>query len=334
MAVYYDKKHKMGEKNMKNVKEPLISVIVPVFNVSLFLEECIYSIINQTIYDLQIILIDDGSTDDSGDICDQFEEREKRIMVIHQSNAGVSAARNIGIQMAKGKYISFVDADDVLPKDAYKLLLDRLSDYPTLIMGRMQRISECGTLLDMSAKFQTKKVDSSIFLNDLFEEKKFTYLGYLLDKLFLRSIIKMNNLMFDQSLKVNEDRMFILQYVMYIDKVVFINDVVYYYRQRSDSIITATRRSSTVTDSEMTVIKSFKDMQKVCSNYSEELYFTCGRKAFECSLDLLNRVSKEDIEKRKVLKEFLLENSRICLNNPLYGVLDRLKIIEHTILKK
>lgn len=319
---------------MGDSKQPLISVIVPVFNVARFLEECISSIINQTIYDLQIILIDDGSTDGSGSICDRFAERDKRILVIHQTNAGVSNARNAGIRVAKGKYISFIDADDMLPKDAYKILLDKPLDYPALTMGRMQRISEDGALLEQSLEFYTGEIESSIFLKDLLEEREFTYLGFLWDKLFLHDVIEKNGLLFNQEIKLNEDRLFILQYMFYVKKVFLINNVVYYYRQRSNGIITMTRKNSTVTDSEMTVVQSFKAMQKVCKDHSEELYFICGKKAFESALDLLNRVSKKDTEKRKILKKFLLENSCICLVNPQYRVFDRLKIIGHTILKK
>lgn len=335
MAVYYDKEEKyLDGESMKDSKQPLISVIVPVFNVACFLEECISSIINQTICDLQIILIDDGSTDSSGSICDQFAERDKRILVIHQTNAGVSAARNVGIREAKGKYISFIDADDMLPKDAYKVLLDKTLDCPALAMGRMQKISENGVLLEQSREFYTEEIGSSIFLKDLLEERKFTYLGFLWDKLFLHDVIEKNGLLFNQEIKLNEDRLFILQYMFYVKKVFLVNNIVYYYRQRSNGIISITRRNSTVTDSEMTVIQSFKEMQKVCRDYSKELYFICGKKAFESALDLLNRVSKKDTEKRKILKKFLRENSHICLENPQYRVFDRLKIIGHTILGK
>lgn len=335
MAIYYDKEEKyLDGESMKNSKQPLISVIVPVFNVAHFLEECISSIRNQTICDLQIILIDDGSTDSSGSICDQFAERDKRILVIHQTNAGVSAARNAGIRKAKGKYISFIDADDKLPKDAYKALLDKTLDYPALVMGRMQRISENGLLLEQSREFYTEEIKSSYFLKDLLEESKFTYLGFLWDKLFLHEVIEKNGLLFNEEIKLNEDRLFILQYMFYVKKVFLVNNVVYYYRQRSNGIISTTRRNNTVTDSEMTVVQSFIELQKACRDYSKDLYFICGKKAFESALDLLNRVSKKDSEKRKILKKFLIDNSCICLANPKYGVFDKLKIIGHTILKK
>ena len=92
----------------------LISVIIPVYNVEQYLNRCVDSVINQTYKNLEIILIDDGSTDNSGKICDEYSQKDKRVKVIHQKNMGVSNSRNKGINIAKGKYITFVDSDDVL----------------------------------------------------------------------------------------------------------------------------------------------------------------------------------------------------------------------------
>ena len=89
-----------------------ISIIVPVYNVELYLEECIESIIAQTYKDVEIILIDDGSTDKSGAICDKIALKDERIIVVHKVNGGLSSARNLGIEIAQGKYIIFVDSDD------------------------------------------------------------------------------------------------------------------------------------------------------------------------------------------------------------------------------
>lgn len=317
---------------MKDINKPLISIIVPVFNVARFLDECVLSIINQTIQDLQIILIDDGSIDESGVLCDQFAERDDRIMVVHQANAGVSAARNAGLRVAEGMYIAFVDSDDVLPENAYEILLMNVQEN-FLPMGHVQLMTEEG-MLQNSSCFERKEISQSEFLRDLFLEKEFSYLGYLGDKLFCRRIIENYHLRFDEKIKLNEDRLFVLTYLLHCDGVVFDEHVVYYYRQRSNGVITTTRRNVTVTDSEMTVLRSFREMQKISRSYSEELYFICSRKAFECALDLLNRVSREDALKRNVIKDFLQENSRICLQNPQYGICDRLKIIGHTMLGK
>lgn len=317
---------------MENKKEPSISVIVPVFNTARFLEECIVSIINQSFDDLQIILVDDGSTDGSGQICDRFAEKDERITVIHQSNAGVSAARNVGLREAKGKYIVFADCDDTLPQDAYENLIKEVKEN-YLSMGCVRLMSENGTLQN-SLSFGEKEISIDTFLKDLFLEKKFPYLGYPVDKLFQTKLIKKYGLSFDESIKLNEDRLFVLAYALHCKGVIFSEHIIYNYRQRESGVIQSTRRNATVTDSEMTVLDSFRKMRNICRDYSDELYYICSRKAFESALDLLNRVSKEDKNKRKLLRIFLLENSRICLSNPQYTMVDRIKIIGHTLLKK
>lgn len=313
-------------------KDPLISVIVPVYNAEHYLKECVASITNQTIFNLQIIIIDDGSTDGSGEICDKLAITDKRITVIHQMNSGVSAARNTGLRIARGKYIAFVDSDDILPEDSYANLLSSIKkEY--LAMGRIQLMTEKDMLLDSSC-FAENEVPREEFLKELFLENKLPYLGYVWDKLYYRSIIEKYQLCFDEKIKLNEDRLFVLTYLFHCKGVVFNESIVYCYRQQSKGVIFSTRKNDTVTDSEMTVIRSFEKMKKICKDYSEELYFICVRKAFECALDLLNRVSKKDVIKRKVLKKFLYKNSCICLKNPQYGIWTRLKIVGHTILEK
>lgn len=104
----------------------LLSVIVPVYNVKPYLEKCVESIVNQTYHDLQIILVDDGSTDGSQDICDEYAQKDSRIIVVHKENGGVSTARNEGMERAKGDYIAFVDSDDWLERNMYEVLINQL----------------------------------------------------------------------------------------------------------------------------------------------------------------------------------------------------------------
>lgn len=106
----------------------LVSVIVPVYNVEKYIRKCIESIITQTYTNLDIILIDDGSTDKSGKICDEYEKLDTRITVIHKKNGGLSSARNSGLDIAKGKYIGFVDSDDYISIDMYEVLLRYMED--------------------------------------------------------------------------------------------------------------------------------------------------------------------------------------------------------------
>lgn len=107
-----------------SVMQPLLSVIIPVYNVEKYLKRCVDSIINQTYENLEIILVDDGSPDKSGGICDEYAKTDKRIKVIHQENAGLSGARNSGISAAKGDFITFVDSDDWIDKDMYRQMLE------------------------------------------------------------------------------------------------------------------------------------------------------------------------------------------------------------------
>ena len=106
--------------------KPLISVIVPVYNVEEYLPKCLESIINQTYKNLEIILVDDGSTDNSGIICEDYAEKDKRIKVVHQTNLGISAARNAGLDLCSGDYITFVDSDDYIECDEIEVLVDQI----------------------------------------------------------------------------------------------------------------------------------------------------------------------------------------------------------------
>lgn len=114
--------------------ELLISVIVPVYNVEKYLSKCLDSIINQTYKNLEIILIDDGSTDDSGKICDEYSKMDKRVKVFYQQNQGVSAARNKGIDLATGEYLTFVDADDWIEKDYFEKAVEYLNKFNPVVM--------------------------------------------------------------------------------------------------------------------------------------------------------------------------------------------------------
>ena len=107
------------------MNSPKISVIVPVFNTEKYISECIDSILAQTFTDWELILVDDGSKDNSGKICDEYATKDSRVRVLHQPNGGVTSARSNGVKNAKGEWITFVDADDTLPVDALKMMIEK-----------------------------------------------------------------------------------------------------------------------------------------------------------------------------------------------------------------
>lgn len=112
---------------MQNLE--LISVIVPVYNVEKYIRECLDSIVNQTYKNLQIILVDDGSTDNSGKICDEFAKKDSRITVVHQENQGAGAAKNAGLDLIKGEYFSIIDSDDYIDLSMYKIMVSLMEQY-------------------------------------------------------------------------------------------------------------------------------------------------------------------------------------------------------------
>ena len=117
----------------------LLSIIVPIYNTEKYLEDCLQSILNQTFSDYELILVNDGSTDSSPEICEQYAERDGRIRVIHKENGGVSSARNCGIEIAQGNYIWFVDSDDTIAYDALQVLNEYIREKPDLIVFNSPR---------------------------------------------------------------------------------------------------------------------------------------------------------------------------------------------------
>lgn len=123
---------------MARYDSPLVSVVIPVYNVEQYLEKCIASVINQTFTDYELILVDDGSTDGSGDLIDEWSQRDDRIRVIHKDNGGLSSARNCGIETAVGKYLTFIDSDDYVAKEYLEVLVSIMEEHPG------ETIAACG----------------------------------------------------------------------------------------------------------------------------------------------------------------------------------------------
>ena len=152
----------------------MISVIVPVYNVESYLRRCIDSIINQTYRDIEIILINDGSTDNCGAICDEYAALDGRITVIHKANGGLSDARNAGIDIATGEYLAFVDSDDFITEDACEYLLHQATTYNAdIVTGTIKQYSHLSEVELFTDEAETvEQLDSEQALKELFMQKK------------------------------------------------------------------------------------------------------------------------------------------------------------------
>lgn len=211
-----------------------ISVIVPVYNVEEYLDKCIESLIGQTYKNLEIILVDDGSEDKSGEICDSWKYKDSRIKVIHKKNGGLSDARNAGMDIATGDYIGFIDSDDYINKRMYEILLNNMNDYNSDIsVCSIEKVYETNEIYN--SVITNKNI--SIFtaeeaLRDLIEEGILKQTVW--NKLYKKSVIE--NIRFEFG-KIHEDEFWSYQVFGKSSKIVYTDEKMYYYLQRAGSIM-------------------------------------------------------------------------------------------------
>lgn len=213
---------------------PLISIIVPVYNVENYLRKCLDSIVNQTYKNLEIILIDDGSDDNSDKICDEYATKDNRIVVIHKINGGLSDARNAGLEIAKGEYIGFVDSDDYISEDMYEFLYNLAIENDLDVA----MCASCNVYED--GKVKRPKVFETLFfdkkekiIENLFLNKADGLSISVCNKLFKKYVLK--NRYFDIN-KTSEDVFYVLKWIENTEKFGRSAAVKYYYVQRSQSI--------------------------------------------------------------------------------------------------
>ena len=213
--------------------EALVSIIVPVYNVEKYLKKCIESIINQTYSNLEIILSDDGSTDNSPSICDEYAIKDSRIKVIHKANGGLSDARNAALNIISGKYVTFIDSDDYIEKEAIEILVNAMTKYNTLIVHMKSYIVSSDYKILENQSTGTMKVSlftSEEYVMGMCEKRKSES---VCDKLFNTSLFK--NQRFEKG-RLNED-FFFLSKLMFEDyQIAEIDYSGYNYYQRAGSI--------------------------------------------------------------------------------------------------
>ena len=219
---------------------PVISVIVPVYNVEKVLYHCIDSILNQSFVDFEILLVNDGSTDNSGRICDKYAEKDTRVKVIHKQNGGVSSARNAGIEAAQGEYICFVDSDDYLESNYLKELIETKKKYPDFdnVWCGFQTVEDYYNNNKKAYDVERDNDYSFSDLNSIMDlfEKWFVQMPW--NKLYKTKTIVENSIVFPPELSLGEDYIFNLRYLDCTNgKIVVINKPLYdYLRDGKESL--------------------------------------------------------------------------------------------------
>ncbi|MBV4417258.1 glycosyltransferase [Clostridium tyrobutyricum] len=215
---------------------PKITVIVPIYNVEKYLHKCIQSIINQTYPHLEIILVDDGSPDNCGSICDDYSLKDDRIKVIHKENGGLSDARDVGLDNATGDYVSFIDSDDYISKEFYEVLINLIIKYNAdIAQCEFLEIYEDYTYNEVKIYIdQNINILNNIeALNNLFNEN-YVNTVVVWNKIYKRELFK--NIRYPKG-KVHEDEYTTYKLLFNAEKVVLTSKKMYYYLQRSNSIM-------------------------------------------------------------------------------------------------
>ncbi|MBR3654561.1 MAG: glycosyltransferase [Elusimicrobia bacterium] len=220
-----------------NIK-PLISVIIPIYNIEQYLKQCVDSIVNQTYKNLEIILVDDGSADNSVRICDEYALKDNRIKVIHKQNAGVSAARNDGLNIAKGEYIAFVDGDDYIGLKTFEDVLELLLNFDVdivkygakTIYKRKEKNNIFGFEQKAYKENEKNNLLKCIIKNDGID-------NFVSTCLFKKSIIETYNIRFSEKLCQGDDLCFLIKYLLCSNSIFLASNLFYYnYVQNYNSV--------------------------------------------------------------------------------------------------
>ena len=217
---------------------PLISVIVPIYNVEQYLKECCDSILSQTYTNLELILVNDGSTDNSYAIAAQYEKMDERVVLLDKPNGGQSAARNMGLEYVNGDYVLFVDSDDWIEPNCIQVLFDNMRETSSdIACCRSQFINTTLNKISFKPNFRLSQIESPDILEDALCVRNFRTSPSA--RLYNRNFLEKYHLRFKEGI-VNEDTLFSLQVASVAHKISFVNDILFNIREREGS----TSRSS------------------------------------------------------------------------------------------
>ena len=240
------------------MSQPIVSIIVPVYNVEKYIERCVTSLTNQTIKNIEIILVDDSSTDSSLSLCEEFAKKDNRIKVIHKQNEGAGRARNAALKVAAGKYIGFVDSDDFVAHDMFEILYDKAEKYNSdLVLSGVLFVD--GNIFSKSGECIRKdyfEKDTHFETDDELKELRMGIVGAepqnaddskygmsIWKNLFRHEIIKENGLYFESEREIfSEDALFMIDYIAHIKKATGINEAFYNYCRNGESISKSYKR--------------------------------------------------------------------------------------------
>ena len=250
--------------------EPLVSIIIPVYNAKEYLRRCVDSVLNQEFRNFELILANDGSTDGSGTICDDYRSRDSRVHVIHKENTGVSDTRNRALLLARGVYIQFIDSDDWITPEATHLLIRSMEQYPCdMVISDFYRVS--GDHLAHKGDInETRVLTREEFCSFMMENPADFYYGVLWNKLYKREIIEKNHIRMDTRISWCEDFLFNLEYIRHAHSFYALQAPIYYYVKRKGSLVSQSMNLSSSLRMKINVFEYYQEFYK--DIYDQEDY--------------------------------------------------------------
>ncbi len=301
------------DSNILKYQNDTVSIIIPVYNMEKYVEKTILSILNQSYSSFEVIIIDDGSTDDSYSICKKYADEDQRIKLYSQANSGVSAARNAGIKYANGKYLIFVDSDDELLENSIQSRIATLSNAELIITDFYDYYEDSDSLI-CEREINNTTLKSKQMIKELIFPRKFGYQGYLWNKLFLTQIIKKNRIFFDETIHYNEDRLFIYMYLKKCKHVQIINEKTYKYVHHINSKMWDAEHE-VFDDKILTELDAFEIIKKDNVNPKNDIYYLC---CFDIYM-AVHKILKKNIVEENIKRE-LNTISKNNYNSFLFGI--------------
>ena len=275
------------------MNQPLVSIILPVYNAQSHLARCVGSICAQTYRNIEIIILNDGSKDQSLPVCEEFRQKDPRILLVDKANSGVSDTRNLGLKLASGKYVEFVDSDDYLDPDfterlvaaaeeneadfviaPYKMVIPAGASKPEQVLDKIH--DELG-VMSVARPPEVREYgflpagvyDKDTFALRLMDKPASYFYSVLWNKLYRRDILTGNDIQFVSEMRWAEDLVFNLRYIQYAERFVAIDKPGYYYVQNPQSICHTQINAATIVQNKLQVFRYYKDLYTRLGIYEE-----------------------------------------------------------------
>ena len=243
------------------MESPLVSIIVPIYNAAMDMVPCLESIKHQRYQNLEVLLVNDGSSDASLEICRMYARLDPRVIIIDKENTGVSGTRNAAIERARGKYLQFVDSDDQLDPNATRLLVEAAEETQAdLVICNYCSVMPDGKTTVHGFMQPYTKMDKAQFARCLMEEPASFYYGVLWNKLYRREIIMAHDIRCDEEFTWSEDMLFNLSYIRYADSFYAIRTPLYYYSRRRKHSLSASVNPAQVVTTKASLFKYYKEL--------------------------------------------------------------------------